>query len=29
MDVFDNDYDELKRLTEELNIRLPDTVWND
>ena len=29
MDVFDNDYDGLKRLTEELNIRLPDTVWND
>lgn len=29
MDVFGNDYDELKRLTEELNIRLPDTVWYD
>lgn len=29
MDVFDDDYDELKRLTEELNIRLPDIVWYD
>jgi len=29
MDVFDDDYDELKRLTEELNISLPDTVWYD
>lgn len=29
MEVFDNDYDELKRLTEELNITLPDTVWYD
>ena len=29
MNVFGDDYDELKRLTEELNISLPDTVWND